>query len=167
MANEISKTPTQAQPQMIPLSKIHELPGVFNPKPQDKSLGSMVLSIESSGVKEPVILRQEQLPNITPHSLRHTFCTRMANAGMNPKALQYIMGHANITMTLDYHSQSIYVPLTKNHHTPPVPADAKIVLAPLPAQEQFSHPDALYVGVVCLPPHRWQIFFPQMGKPAG
>ena len=58
MANENSKTPTQAQPQMIPLSKIHELPGVFNPKPQDKSLGSMVLSIESSGVKEPVILRQ-------------------------------------------------------------------------------------------------------------
>ena len=53
MANENGKTPTQAQPQMIPLSKIHELPGVFNPKPQDKSLGSMVLSIESSGIKEP------------------------------------------------------------------------------------------------------------------
>ncbi|MDE7170903.1 MAG: ParB N-terminal domain-containing protein, partial [Oscillospiraceae bacterium] len=58
MANENGKAPTQAQPQMIPLSKIHELPGVFNPKPQDKSLGSMVLSIESSGIKEPVILRQ-------------------------------------------------------------------------------------------------------------
>ena len=38
------------------------------------------------------------------HELRHTFCTRMANAGMNPKALQYIMGHANITMTLDYYT---------------------------------------------------------------
>ena len=47
---------------------------------------------------------KEQLPNIPPHSLRHTFCTRMANAGMNPKALQYIMGHANITMTLDYYT---------------------------------------------------------------
>ena len=58
MANEISKPPTQAQPQMIPLSKIHELPGVFSPKPQDKTLGSMVLSIEGSGVKEAVILRQ-------------------------------------------------------------------------------------------------------------
>lgn len=58
MANENSKTPTKAQPRSIPLSQIHELPGVFNPKPQDKSLGSMVLSIESSGVKEPVILRQ-------------------------------------------------------------------------------------------------------------
>ncbi len=34
MANEISKTPTQAQLQVIPLSKTHELPGVFNPKPQ-------------------------------------------------------------------------------------------------------------------------------------
>ena len=58
MANENSKNPTQAKPQVIPLSKIHDLPGVFNPKPQDKSLGSMVLSIESSGVKEAVILRQ-------------------------------------------------------------------------------------------------------------
>ena len=39
-----------------------------------------------------------------PTSIRHTFCSRMANAGMNPKALQYIMGHANITMTLDYYT---------------------------------------------------------------
>ena len=58
MANENSKTPTQAKPQVIPLSKIHDLPNVFIAKPQDKSLGSMVLSIESSGIKEPVILRQ-------------------------------------------------------------------------------------------------------------
>ena len=42
MANEISKTPTQAKPQVIPLSKIHDLPNVFIAKPQDKSLGSMV-----------------------------------------------------------------------------------------------------------------------------
>ena len=58
MANEISKTPTQAKLQVIPLSKIHDLPNVFIAKPQDKSLGSMVLSIESSGIKEPVILRR-------------------------------------------------------------------------------------------------------------
>ena len=43
---------------------------------------------------------KEPLPDVmTPHTMRHTFCTRMANAGMNPKALQYIMGHANIVMT--------------------------------------------------------------------
>ena len=51
---------------------------------------------------------KEQLPHITPHILRHTFCTRLANAGMNPKALQYIMGHANITMTLNYYAHATY-----------------------------------------------------------
>lgn len=51
---------------------------------------------------------KEQLPNITPHILRHKFCTRLANAGMNPKALQYIMGHANITMTLNYYAHATY-----------------------------------------------------------
>lgn len=52
---------------------------------------------------------EEPLPKIfTPHVLRHTFCTNMANAGMNPKALQYIMGHKNITMTLNYYAHATY-----------------------------------------------------------
>lgn len=34
---------------------------------------------------------QDKLPKITPHILRHTFCTRLANKNMNPKSLQYIM----------------------------------------------------------------------------
>ena len=32
------------------------------------------------------------LPHITPHVFRHTFCTNMANAGMDIKTLQYVMG---------------------------------------------------------------------------
>ena len=40
--------------------------------------------------------------------MRHTFCTRLANAGMNPKALQYIMGHSNITMTLNYYAHATF-----------------------------------------------------------
>ena len=52
---------------------------------------------------------EESLPAITtPHTLRHTFCTNMANAGMNPKALQYLMGHANITMTLNYYAHATF-----------------------------------------------------------
>lgn len=42
----------------------------------------------------------------TPHTLRHTFCTKLAHSGMNPKALQYIMGHKNITMTLNYYAHT-------------------------------------------------------------
>ena len=41
------------------------------------------------------------LPKITPHVCRHTFCSNMARSGMNPKTLQYIMGHADISVTLD------------------------------------------------------------------
>ena len=53
-------------------------------------------------------LHVEKLPHITPHILRHTFCTRMAESGMNPKALQYIMGHSSITMTMNYYTHITY-----------------------------------------------------------
>ena len=49
---------------------------------------------------------EEPLPKITPHVMRHTFCTRLANAGMNPKALQYVMGHSNITITLNRYTHA-------------------------------------------------------------
>lgn len=42
-----------------------------------------------------------QMPKVTPHVCRHTFCSKMAKSGMNPKALQYIMGHADISVTLN------------------------------------------------------------------
>lgn len=51
---------------------------------------------------------EDKLPMITPHSLRHTFCTNMANKGMNPNTLQYIMGHASITMTLGYYAHGSF-----------------------------------------------------------
>ncbi len=42
-----------------------------------------------------------QMPKVTPHVCRHTFCSRMAAARMNPKTLQYIMGHSDIGVTLN------------------------------------------------------------------
>lgn len=42
-----------------------------------------------------------QMPRVTPHVCRHTFCSNMAKAGMNPKTLQYIMGHSEIGVTLN------------------------------------------------------------------
>ena len=47
---------------------------------------------------------KKKLPKISPHILRHTFCTNMANKNMPPKALQYIMGHKDITTTLGYYA---------------------------------------------------------------
>lgn len=42
-----------------------------------------------------------QMPKITPHVCSHTFCSNMAKSGMNPKTLQYIMGHSDIGVTLN------------------------------------------------------------------
>ena len=42
-----------------------------------------------------------QMPNITPHIYRHTYCTNMARSGMNPKTLQYLMGHSDISITMN------------------------------------------------------------------
>lgn len=42
-----------------------------------------------------------QMPNITPHVCRHTYCSNQARAGMNPKTLQYLMGHSEIGVTMN------------------------------------------------------------------
>lgn len=59
-------------------------------------------------VKKYRKITQKELPTITPHILRHTFCTNMANRGMTPTNLQYVMGHKNITMTLGYYAHGGY-----------------------------------------------------------
>lgn len=38
-------------------------------------------------------------PAITPHFLRHTYCTNLRRKGVDLKTAQYLMGHASITTT--------------------------------------------------------------------
>ncbi len=49
-----------------------------------------------------------QMPKVTPHVCRHTFCSNMAKSGMNPKTLQYIMGHNDISVTLNVYTHLNY-----------------------------------------------------------
>ena len=42
-----------------------------------------------------------EMPKVTRHVCRHTFCSNMAKSGMNPKTLQKIMGHSDIGVTLN------------------------------------------------------------------
>ena len=57
----------------------------------------------SKGTKSPVLL-----PNFTCHSLRHTFTTRLVEAGVNIKVIQELCGHSRSDVTLD-----IYTTVTK------------------------------------------------------
>ena len=49
-----------------------------------------------------------QMPNITPHVCRHTYCSNMARARMNPKTLQYLMGHSDISVTINTYTHLGY-----------------------------------------------------------
>lgn len=48
------------------------------------------------------------LPHITPHVFRHTFCTNWADAGMDIKKLQYIMGHSDAGVTMNVYTHTSY-----------------------------------------------------------
>lgn len=55
--------------------------------------------------KDNVIL----LPKFSCHTLRHTFTTRLCESGINIKVIQSVLGHADISTTLD-----IYADVTKD-----------------------------------------------------
>lgn len=55
------------------------------------------------GEDDPVLL-----PHFSCHTLRHTFTTRMYEAGVNVKVIQDTLGHADIATTLN-----IYADVTK------------------------------------------------------
>ena len=46
----------------------------------------------------------KSFPRVTPHVLRHTFCTNMQRAGIDVKSPQYLMGHSNVSVTLDVYT---------------------------------------------------------------
>lgn len=86
---------------------------------------------------------KEPLPDVmTPHTMRHTFCTRMANAGMNPKALQYIMGHANIVMTLNYYAHATFHSAQEEMERLQAKAKTTVEAKPEPAAESAEETKA-------------------------
>ena len=46
------------------------------------------------------------LPKFSNHSLRHTFTTRMCEAGVNIKAMQDILGHADAETTMNIYAEA-------------------------------------------------------------
>lgn len=51
--------------------------------------------------REPLLL-----PHFTAHQLRHTFCTRFCENETNLKVVQEIMGHADISTTMDVYNEA-------------------------------------------------------------
>lgn len=53
------------------------------------------------GKRKPVLI-----PHFSCHHIRHTFCTRLCEKEDNVKAIQAIMGHADIKTTLDIYAEA-------------------------------------------------------------
>ncbi len=59
---------------------------------------------------DEVLLREEEnpvlLPHFSCHTLRHTFATRMCEAGVNLKVIQDTLGHADISTTMNIYTDA-------------------------------------------------------------
>ena len=118
MANEPSKTPAP-QPQSIPLSKIHDLPGAAVSRQPDKSYGGLVTSIQAGGVKEPVVLR---LREDGEYQLVTGYRRRRACELAKVKDIPALVYEMSLSSALNYHRQ------VKNQ--PGIPIPGKPVPAP-------------------------------------
>ena len=118
MANEPSKTPAP-QPQSIPLSKIHDLPGAAVSRQPDKSYGGLVTSIQAGGVKEPVVLR---LREDGEYQLVTGYRRRRACELVKVKDIPALVYEMSLPSALNYHRQ------VKNQ--PGIPIPGKPVPAP-------------------------------------
>ena len=64
--------------------------------------GYMYVSVLSHNFKR--LLQRAKLPNIRFHDLRHTTASLLAKLKVHPKIVQEVLGHSNISMTLDIYS---------------------------------------------------------------
>lgn len=46
--------------------------------------------------------------DVTPHQLRHTYATNLISSGVDPKTVQYLLGHRNSKMTMDIYARVKY-----------------------------------------------------------
>lgn len=46
----------------------------------------------------------EPMPHISSHILRHTGCTRLDENNVNPKVMQYVMGHSDAQITMNVYN---------------------------------------------------------------
>jgi integrase len=67
------------------------------------SLGTPLIQ-RNAARKLATLAEQCNIPHVNPHALRHTFATRLLEGGVHPKVVQELLGHADITLTLNTYS---------------------------------------------------------------
>lgn len=81
---------------------------VLSPGSVNRALANIT---ESYNAKETQAARSEKrdpilLPHFSAHNLRHTFCTRFCENESNLKVIQSVMGHSDISTTMDIYAEA-------------------------------------------------------------
>ncbi len=107
----------------IPLNQT--LLGLLNEKKKVRSLSGYVFvsqnntKIDASNLRRPFVLAREKagIEDVRFHDLRHTFATRLVQAGMDLYKVSKLLGHKSLAMTIRY-----------SHHFPESLRDAVEIL---------------------------------------
>ena len=81
---------------------------LFLDKDQKPKTGMHAENYMRSMHKKYVEIYGDHVPHVTPHILRHTFCTRMVQRGLDPKTVSYIMGHSRPDISMQTYTHPDY-----------------------------------------------------------
>ena len=81
---------------------------VHNPYTINRAIKRIIKDYNSEETKSALKENREAglLPDFSVHNLRHTFCTRFCENETNIKVIQEIMGHTDITTTMDIYNEA-------------------------------------------------------------
>ena len=109
---------TEKKLQQLDMEAILKIPNITIPdmgvimELQKNTKSGKLFSYLGGGSDEATKMRGKEneayAPALSGLLLMHTafYCTQLAQKNMNPKNLQYIMGHASITITLDLYAHA-------------------------------------------------------------
>ena len=82
--------------------------GVLHQGPINKAIKRVYTSYNDEELLKAAKAKRKPLliPHFSCHHMRHTFCTRLCERETNIKAIQEIMGHADIQTTLDIYAEA-------------------------------------------------------------
>ena len=82
--------------------------GVLHQGPINRAIKRVYTSYNDDELLKAAKAKRKPLliPHFSCHHMRHTFCTRLCERETNIKAIQEIMGHADIQTTLDIYAEA-------------------------------------------------------------
>lgn len=85
---------------------VNRFGGVLHQGALNKALKRIIRDCNFGIIDKDTTGNATLLPDFTNHSLRHTFTTRMCEAGVNLKAMQDILGHADAETTMQIYAEA-------------------------------------------------------------